>query len=466
MPASPLFSLVLPAAPSNTTGALSPSNRANSGVLSPIVAETAASTDLSQGQSTLSFFEQLQAATELTTLPVGQEFAAYMPQLSEVHDTSLAEVNADFMGPLSPLSSAQEAGDASGILYSQVNQTSTLDTTQTQTPEGLQYLESLRRAQPHLQFQSALGANLVEDNASELDLNNENQIKFVQSELAARQQPNQEGAAKVLDPNLQAVNPALSMSSQNSQDTKMLNLDELGMDVLADEVALDEASLDSDLPSIHEQPKTLTALKENPLVTASTASTVQDSSALPDAKLNGMETLTAGLKESSTTKSMALDQGDTTKAQVTEKLASNFNKLDVPPQNPQWNDQVAKRISIMASESVQSARIQLDPPELGSLEIKVKVQHDQVSVAFGSNNQMVRDALENQTPRLRELLEQQGVNLADVNVSEQGREQNGQDANGTFADGGDQDGELIESGQMAEQDIQAFESDSLVDYFA
>ncbi|MFY0641844.1 MAG: flagellar hook-length control protein FliK [Bermanella sp.] len=465
MPVSPLFSLVLPVTPSNTSGALSQSNLPKNGALSPITAETAGSTDLSQGQS---FFEQLQAATGLTSLPVGQEFAAYMPQLAEAQDASLSELNADFVGPLSPLSlvNSETTGDGSGILYGQINQATVSDTTQTDTPEGLQYLESLRRAQPHLQSQAGLGSHL-EDDAEELDLNNnfetQSQAKIVQSELAARQQYNQEGAVKVLDPNLQAVNPAVSMNAQNN---KMINLDELGMDVLTQEIALDEASLDgtnSDLLSIHEQPKTLTSLKESPLVTPPIA---QDINSSPDVKLNGMDAIAMGLKEPSATKSMALDQGDTAKTQLAEKLPSNFNKLDVPPQNPQWNDQVAKRISIMASESVQSARIQLDPPELGSLEIKVKVQHDQVSVAFGSNNQTVRDALETQTPRLRELLEQQGVNLSDVNVSEQGREQHGQDSNDAFPDGGDHDSELAESGQIADQDIQTFESDSLVDYFA
>lgn len=467
MPVSPLFSLVSPVTPSNTNGPLSQSNANNNGVLSPISSTNTDSSDLSQGQTTLSFFEQLQVANDLNNLPLGQEFAAYLPHVSVDEESPMTQLNTDFVGPLTPLTleHTHNTDDASGILYSPINQAVTLDSTQVETPEGLQYLESLRRAQPHIQSQGALSSNMTQEDLVEGNLDTQAQVKLVQSELSARQAHIPEAAAKIVDPNLQAVNPAISMNAQNN---KTINLDELSMDVLTEEITLDEASLDGmhlESESIHDQPKTLTALKENSMVNVSVN---QESSALPDAKLNGMETITAGLKESTATKSMALDQGDGVKTQTptAEKLASHFNKLDVPPQSPQWNDQVAKRISIMASESVQSARIQLDPPELGSLEIKVKVQNDQVSVAFGSNNQMVRDALESQTPRLRELLEQQGVDLADVNVSEQGRDQNGQDSNEALTQGGDQEGDAIGADPLTDQEIQTFESDALVDYFA
>jgi len=141
-------------------------------------------------------------------------------------------------------------------------------------------------------------------------------------------------------------------------------------------------------------------------------------------------------------------------------------KLDVPPNNPQWSEQIAKRIGIMSNENVQSARIQLDPPELGALEVKIKIQNDHMTVAFTSGNQQVREALEAQSPRLREMMEAQGLNLNDVNVSDQSNQQ---------AAGGQEQGEFGAQGPLSAMDSESeneesvsveVQSDSLVDYFA
>ena len=147
-----------------------------------------------------------------------------------------------------------------------------------------------------------------------------------------------------------------------------------------------------------------------------------------------------------------------------DKVLAGQTKIDVPPSNPQFTDQVAQRIGIMATEQLQTARIQLDPPELGSLEIKIRVQQDQVSVAFSSGHQVVRDALESQAPRLREMLEQQGVELTDVNVSDQQQKQTGEGGEGELTgQGGDDwnEDDMEEASILTEA-----QSDSLVDYFA
>ena len=90
---------------------------------------------------------------------------------------------------------------------------------------------------------------------------------------------------------------------------------------------------------------------------------------------------------------------------------------------PQWANMVAERSAMMASQRIEFAELQLDPPELGPLQVKVTVNQDQqASVSFVANNQAVREALEHSSHRLRELLEEQSINLVDVDVSEQGPE--------------------------------------------
>ena len=216
--------------------------------------------------------------------------------------------------------------------------------------------------------------------------------------------------------------------------------------------------------NIHEKPLTLTPQDTiTPVNTASTASLTQDISLAESVdNLEGIQTnltqTNKDLTQSSKMLSPALQNSGA------DKVLAGQAKIDVPPSNPQFTDQVAQRIGIMATEQLQTARIQLDPPELGSLEIKIRVQQDQVSVAFSSGHQVVRDALESQAPRLREMLEQQGVELTDVNVSDQQQKQAGEGGEGELTgQGGDDwnEDDMEEASILTEA-----QSDSLVDYFA
>lgn len=95
--------------------------------------------------------------------------------------------------------------------------------------------------------------------------------------------------------------------------------------------------------------------------------------------------------------------------------------LNTHPQllTPRWGQAVGERMIMMAQHGPRSAQIQLDPPELGSMQIRVHVQgQDQISVSFTSPNPAVRDALEQQMPRLREMLAEQGLELSEGAISD------------------------------------------------
>lgn len=91
----------------------------------------------------------------------------------------------------------------------------------------------------------------------------------------------------------------------------------------------------------------------------------------------------------------------------------------VPMQQGGWGEQVVDRVMWLSSQNLKSAEIQLDPAELGRLEVRISMAQEQTQVTFASANAGVRDALEGQMHRLRELFTQQGMNLLDVNVSDQ-----------------------------------------------
>ncbi|MBT8766430.1 flagellar hook-length control protein FliK [Metapseudomonas boanensis] len=84
-----------------------------------------------------------------------------------------------------------------------------------------------------------------------------------------------------------------------------------------------------------------------------------------------------------------------------------------------WSEAVVDRVMWLSSQNLKSAEIQLDPAELGRLEVRVHMTQDQAQVTFASPNAGVRDALEGQMHRLRDLFAQQGMNQLDVSVSDQ-----------------------------------------------
>jgi hypothetical protein len=94
-----------------------------------------------------------------------------------------------------------------------------------------------------------------------------------------------------------------------------------------------------------------------------------------------------------------------------------------PPTAKNWGNAVADKVMIAASQNLRVANIQLDPPELGALQVRLQVTgpDQQMSVSFTSPHASVRDALEQNLPRLREMLEEQGINLGESSVNDQGK---------------------------------------------
>ena len=92
-----------------------------------------------------------------------------------------------------------------------------------------------------------------------------------------------------------------------------------------------------------------------------------------------------------------------------------------------WTEEVVNRVMYLSSANLKSADIQLQPAELGRLDIRVNIAPDQsAQVNFVSAHAGVREALDNQMHRLREMFAQQGMGQVDVNVSDQSRNWQGQ----------------------------------------
>ena len=104
-------------------------------------------------------------------------------------------------------------------------------------------------------------------------------------------------------------------------------------------------------------------------------------------------------------------------APVTSTLTSNIN-------SQAWPQEFSQQLVIFAQKDIKQANLQLNPQRLGPMEVRISMGSDQqVNVSFNTQHGMVKEAIDSALPRLREMFEQQGLNLGDVNVS-QNSEQN------------------------------------------
>ncbi len=122
--------------------------------------------------------------------------------------------------------------------------------------------------------------------------------------------------------------------------------------------------------------------------------------------------------------------------------------------NPRWSAAVAEKAALLVSQNISRADLQLDPPELGPLQVRIQVHHDQAVVNFVSANPQVREALDMSMVRLRELLQDQGLQLLDSSVSDHGQGQHSRDqqeSEGRSAGLNPVQGELSEDPKMSVQ---------------
>lgn len=103
--------------------------------------------------------------------------------------------------------------------------------------------------------------------------------------------------------------------------------------------------------------------------------------------------------------------------------------LDIQPalQTTAWNRVMSGRVVWMAREGVQQAELRLNPANLGPVEVRLSMNNDQTSVTFIANHAATRDALEQALPRLRESFSENGMELADAEVTQHSAEEQHQD---------------------------------------
>jgi flagellar hook-length control protein FliK len=124
--------------------------------------------------------------------------------------------------------------------------------------------------------------------------------------------------------------------------------------------------------------------------------------------------------------------------------------MERPVGHPAWNNELADKMTWMATSQRQQADLVLNPPQLGRVEISLTVTGDQASAVFASPNAAVREMLENSLPRLREILAGAGINLGEAQVGAESPGQPSQEQNGSRGSGGSRNQAFLTTDALAQ----------------
>ncbi|HEL4112314.1 TPA: flagellar hook-length control protein FliK [Stenotrophomonas maltophilia] len=84
-----------------------------------------------------------------------------------------------------------------------------------------------------------------------------------------------------------------------------------------------------------------------------------------------------------------------------------------------FDQAIGARLGWLADQKIGHAHIRLSPDDMGPVDVRLQLNGDKVHASFSSPHVEVRQALESSLPRLRELLGEQGFQLAHADVGHQ-----------------------------------------------
>jgi flagellar hook-length control protein FliK len=116
--------------------------------------------------------------------------------------------------------------------------------------------------------------------------------------------------------------------------------------------------------------------------------------------------------------SIAAAHAESGKVNFQEKLeaATARQEVNVPLHDKNWGQSFNEKIVWAAKNEMQSAQININPPQLGPVQISLQINGDQASAVFASPHAEVRQAIQDSLPQLKEMLAANGIDLGQANV--------------------------------------------------
>jgi len=112
----------------------------------------------------------------------------------------------------------------------------------------------------------------------------------------------------------------------------------------------------------------------------------------------------------------------------TQKSFATIQTETIAIYRKDFADAVKDKVMVMINQKIQQVEIQLDPPEMGNIHVRVNLQNEQAAVQFVVQNQQAKEALEQSMGKLRDMLAESGVDVGEANIEQ--REANEQNGNG------------------------------------
>jgi flagellar hook-length control protein FliK len=122
--------------------------------------------------------------------------------------------------------------------------------------------------------------------------------------------------------------------------------------------------------------------------------------------------------------------------------ANNVMQIAIPTPlgSAAFIEDFSNRVSLLTRGRIHSAELSLTPADLGPVSVSIEVKGNDATLVFSAAHAATRTAIEDALPRLREMLDAQGLQLADARVGSQagqnaardGRQPQQPPANGTL----------------------------------
>jgi flagellar hook-length control protein FliK len=126
--------------------------------------------------------------------------------------------------------------------------------------------------------------------------------------------------------------------------------------------------------------------------------------------------------------------------------AGGEHVMQTQPGTPQFSEELGGQVRVFVNNGLQEARLQLTPADLGKVQITINMEGEHARVVFVAETAVARDLLDQSMPRLREMLQQSGIQLAQGDVSDQAESQRREGSAGGDAESLAQSGSETASG--------------------
>jgi len=90
--------------------------------------------------------------------------------------------------------------------------------------------------------------------------------------------------------------------------------------------------------------------------------------------------------------------------------------VHAPLQSPAFPEEAAQRMTWLVKNGVESASLRVTPPDMGPIEIRIRLTQDEATIAFAVTQPESGRAIEDAMPRLREMLLESGISLGHTSV--------------------------------------------------